>query len=78
MEVNKNPCLGCARRNVTRYYNCHSHCPDYLGLKEENEARAEMIRKKKEEESLAITAHAASVRKHQKKKGAQNAWTKEV
>lgn len=74
MGENKKPCLGCTRRKVTQDYNCHSHCPDFLGLKEEDLARAEVIRKKRAEEHLTIDTRAESIRKYQKKKRTQNAW----
>lgn len=74
MAENKKPCLGCTRRKVTRDYNCHSHCPDFLGLKEENDARAEVIRKKKAEESMIDEVRFETMNKVKRVKKIQTAW----
>lgn len=64
------PCYGCERRCVKSGYNCHSDCPDYKDYKQEAEKRAELIRKKKAEESLFIDTRLKAIRKTQKK----NKW----
>lgn len=74
MAENKKPCLGCTRRKVTRDYNCHSHCPDFLGLKEENDARAEVIRKKKAEEAMIDNVRFETMNKVKRVKKIQTAW----
>jgi hypothetical protein len=71
MAENKKPCLGCTRRKVTQDYNCHSHCPDFLGLKEEDLARAEVIRQKKAAEADVNGVRIKSIRKSQREKESQ-------
>lgn len=71
MGENKKPCLGCTKRQVTRDYNCHSHCPDFLGLKEEDAARAEVIRQKKAAEADVNGVRIKSIRKSQREKESQ-------
>lgn len=67
----RNPCYGCERRKVTREYNCHSHCPDYIGLKEEAAAKASAIKKKKRQEAMVTSVRLESIRKSARK---QNVW----
>lgn len=74
MVENKKPCLGCTRRKVTRDYNCHSHCPDYLGIKEEDMARAEIIRKKKAEDAEFVEMKIRAVNKTTGKQHKQSIW----
>lgn len=74
MVENKKPCFGCTKRQVTRDYNCHSHCPDFLGLKEENMARAEVIRQKKAEETMMIDVREKSIKRIAKDKKKTYAW----
>lgn len=74
MVKNKKPCLGCTKRQVTRDYNCHSHCPDFLGLKEEDAARAEVIKQKKAVESMMIDVREKSIKRTAKDKNKTYAW----
>lgn len=74
MSKENKPCYKCERRQVTIEYNCHSHCPDFLGLKEEDMARAELIRKKKAEEAAITEFRIQSMARVTRDKKKQNAW----
>jgi hypothetical protein len=68
------PCYKCERRHVTSEYNCHSHCPDFKELKDEQTARAEVIRKKKAEEADITDFRIQSMARVTRDKSKQNAW----
>lgn len=55
------PCYMCVDRRVTSDYNCHSHCERYLGNKEKNDAKTEIIRKKKAEEREVTDVRIRSI-----------------
>jgi hypothetical protein len=74
MSKENKPCYKCERRQVTSEYNCHSHCPDFLGLKEEDMARAEAIRKKRNEEAIVNEVRARSIQKTLKEKRKPIMW----
>lgn len=74
MSKENKPCYKCERRQVTSEYNCHSHCPDFLGLKEEDMARAEAIRKKKAEEAEITEFRIQSMTRVTRNIKRQNAW----
>ena len=74
MGKNDKPCYKCPRRQVTREYNCHSHCPDFKKIKDEDMERAELIRQKRSEDALIVDTRMKAIRKASRKTNIQNAW----
>jgi hypothetical protein len=74
MSKENKPCYKCERRQVTSDYNCHSHCPEFKELKDEQTARSEAIRKKKAEEVEITEFRIQSMARVTRNIKRQNAW----
>lgn len=68
------PCYKCEKRCVTHEYNCHSHCPEFKKIKDMEQQKAEIIKKKRAEEADVTDLRIRSMNRITRDTKKQNAW----